>query len=471
MYKKTKQSWLKHMDFLIWDLCMLTISYFFSCVIRLGIYIPSYNITMLLQMYLILLLIFFCVALFNSAHKNILHRHRWQELRAVIIQVASTFALFAIYMYFTRQSILFSRQIYFMTAAISAVTIYAERIVWKRILRLHLLNNANLPHMLIIAYSDTARDCVRTIRKRRYNDFFISGIIVVDKKMKGEWIEDVPVVCDFAELEKYTLSSVVDEVFINMRDGKKLNKLADYFLEAGITVHISLINNTKKLPNQIIEKMGGHLVLTTTNNAASGWKLLLKRLMDIIGSIVGLILTGIFFLFIAPQVYRQDPGPIFFSQERVGKNGRKFKIYKFRSMYMDAENRKKELMRQNRMSGPMFKLENDPRILPGIGKKIRDWSLDEFPQFWNILKGDMSLVGTRPPTVSEFEQYDAHHKMRLSFKPGLTGMWQVSGRSRITDFEEIVKLDNDYIKNWSLRLDIKILFKTIGVVLHREGSM
>ena len=148
-----------------------------------------------------------------------------------------------------------------------------------------------------------------------------------------------------------------------------------------------------------------------------------------------------------------------------------FMICKFRSMYLDAEARKSELMKDNEMKGLMFKMENDPRILPGIGHKLRDSSLDEFPQFWNVLKGDMSLVGTRPPTVDEFRQYDAHHKMRLSFKPGITGLWQISGRSNIREFEEIVRLDNEYINRWSLKLDIKILFKTIGVVLHKDGSM
>jgi len=137
---------------------------------------------------------------------------------------------------------------------------------------------------------------------------------------------------------------------------------------------------------------------------------------------------------------------------------------------MDAEERKKELMAQNEMQGFMFKMEDDPRILPGIGHRIRDWSLDEFPQFWNVFKGDMSLVGTRPPTVDEFKQYEAHHKSRLSFKPGITGLWQVSGRSNITDFEEIVRLDNEYIRNWNLGLDLKILIKTVGVVLGRKGS-
>ena len=139
-------------------------------------------------------------------------------------------------------------------------------------------------------------------------------------------------------------------------------------------------------------------------------------------------------------------------------------------MYMDAEERKKELMEKNKMSGLMFKMDDDPRITP-IGKFMRKTSIDEFPQFINILKGDMSLVGTRPPTEDEYNQYELHHKSRLAIKPGLTGMWQVSGRSDITDFEEVVRLDNEYIRNFSISLDIKILFKTVGAVLFKNGSV
>ena len=138
-------------------------------------------------------------------------------------------------------------------------------------------------------------------------------------------------------------------------------------------------------------------------------------------------------------------------------------------MYQDAEERKKELMAQNEMDGLMFKMKDDPRITK-VGKFIRKTSIDELPQFWNVLKGDMSLVGTRPPTVDEFEQYSAYHKKRLCQKPGLTGVWQVSGRSDITDFEEVVKLDMEYVKNWNVGMDIKILFKTVGVVLKGSGS-
>ena len=158
-------------------------------------------------------------------------------------------------------------------------------------------------------------------------------------------------------------------------------------------------------------------------------------------------------------------------------------MYKFRSMYMDAEERKTELMKENRVKdGMMFKLDFDPRIIgakklpdgtikKGIGNYIRDWSLDEFPQFWNVLNGTMSLVGTRPPTEDEWNKYELHHRARLAFKPGITGMWQVSGRSNITDFEEVVKLDRKYIQNWSMGLDFRIMLQTVKVVLGKEGSM
>ncbi len=171
----------------------------------------------------------------------------------------------------------------------------------------------------------------------------------------------------------------------------------------------------------------------------------------------------------APAIWIEDKGPVFFSQKRVGKNGRIFKIYKFRSMYVDAEERKKELMKNNEMSGAMFKMKDDPRITK-VGKFIRKTSIDELPQFLNILKGDMSLVGTRPPTIDEVNVYENWHRRRLSIKPGLTGLWQVSGRNKINDFDDVVKYDLEYIDNWSVLMDIKLILKTIFVVFKGTGS-
>ena len=237
----------------------------------------------------------------------------------------------------------------------------------------------------------------------------------------------------------------------------------------GITVHYNLVNQRKLVSDRMVQRCGSFLVLTASMHIASPSKLFLKRAMDIAGSLVGLLITGVAFMIVAPVIRKQAPGPIFFSQERVGQNGRRFKLYKFRSMYVDAEARKAELMEQNEMDGLMFKMKDDPRIFP-FGKVMRKYSIDELPQFWNVLKGDMSLVGTRPPTVDEFEQYDVHHKARLGYKPGITGLWQVSGRSDITDFEEVVRLDTSYITEWSLGLDFAILVKTIQVVISGKGS-
>lgn len=224
------------------------------------------------------------------------------------------------------------------------------------------------------------------------------------------------------------------------------------------------------MPSLIFHKIGTIETLTSSLNHIHYRSLLFKRLCDIFFSLIGLVLTGLVAIIIYPIVRMQSKGPLIFKQKRVGKNGKVFEIFKFRSMYLDAEERKKELMAQNELTSDlMFKMDNDPRIFP-FGQKMRNWSLDELPQFINVLKGDMSLIGTRPPTLNEYEKYELHHFKRLAMKPGITGMWQVSGRSNITDFEEVVALDLSYIKNWSVWLDIKIFLKTIKVVLVKEGS-
>ena len=182
-----------------------------------------------------------------------------------------------------------------------------------------------------------------------------------------------------------------------------------------------------------------------------------------------LLITGVITPFVALAIKIDSKGPVIFSQIRIGKNGRRFKMYKFRSMYVGAEEQKKRLLDQNEMRGLMFKMDKDPRVT-NVGKFLRKISLDELPQFWNVLKGDMSLVGTRPPTVDEFEQYNIYYRRRLSITPGMTGMWQVSGRSDIIDFDEVVRMDLKYIDEWTLRKDVRILLQTVGKVLLGKGA-
>ena len=218
-----------------------------------------------------------------------------------------------------------------------------------------------------------------------------------------------------------------------------------------------------------LEDFGTTSVIRLSPRLFTDGELLIKRLMDICGAIVGCLICILFGIVVAPLIFLEDPGPIIFKQKRVGRNGKYFYIYKFRSMYQNAEERLKDLQSQNEMQGFMFKMKNDPRITK-IGKILRKTSIDELPQFFNVLEGSMSLIGTRPPTVDEYNQYSAHHKRRISIKPGITGLWQVSGRSEITDFEEIVRLDCFYIDHWSIAADIKILLKTFGAVFTGKGS-
>ena len=192
-----------------------------------------------------------------------------------------------------------------------------------------------------------------------------------------------------------------------------------------------------------------------------------KRTIDIIGSLMGLVMTAILFVPIAIAIWIDNPGPILFNQMRIGWLGRRFRLWKFRSMVVDAEARQHEV--KNEAEGAIFKNSNDPRITR-VGKFLRRTSLDELPQFWNVLKGEMSLVGTRPPTQDEVDRYEVPSWQRLDVRPGMTGEWQVNGRSTVKDFEDIIRMDLKYQNNWSLKYDLQLIFKTIAVVFNKNSG-
>ncbi len=194
---------------------------------------------------------------------------------------------------------------------------------------------------------------------------------------------------------------------------------------------------------------------------------LVKRLIDIVGAIVGLIITGILFIPIVAAITINDPGPIFFAQTRCGWMGKRFQIWKFRSMCTNAEALKSQI--KNQASGAFFKNDNDPRITK-VGRILRKTSLDELPQFWNVLKGEMSLVGTRPPTPDEVDRYEVPQWQRFDVKPGMTGEWQVNGRSQVRNFEDVISLDLKYQENWTLMYDLKLIVKTITVLFNKNSG-
>lgn len=470
MYQKQGSGLWKHLDFIVLDNWVLVISFIIAYVIRHGIY-NHYLAEEYMAMGGVLVLIQLVIVIINENYKDILRRGYLVELKSVIVQNTLIMLFVFAFMFLTKQQALYSRIVFTYTWVISIFLMYAERMIWKRYVRKRLQKDEERAHMLVICDEDNIEENIQRLLAERYQPYKLVGAVVYNKECKGSLADQILVVANWSDLYEYVRKEVIDEVFLDISaDEKTIHRIIHSFLEMGITVHLGLGWNREDLPNQIIQNVGACSVITTSNKTASVYQMFLKRLMDIIGSLAGLLITGILCLVLAPIIKKQSPGPVFFAQERVGRNGRRFRIYKFRSMYMDAEERKKELMKQNKMSGLMFKMDDDPRITP-IGKIIRKYSLDEFPQFWNVFKGDMSLVGTRPPTVDEFEQYEGHHRVRLSIKPGLTGMWQVSGRSDITDFEEVVRLDNKYIAEWNIRLDIKILLKTVAVVLGSKGSV
>lgn len=301
--------------------------------------------------------------------------------------------------------------------------------------------------------------------------FEITGIALMDQNAVGEAIGGIPVIAGENNLFEQFKTRVLDEIFIHLPDysKEKIEDLIIQFESMGITVHVNIDYFNNVIAHKTTETFAGFTVLSYEANALDYRRLFIKRIIDIVGAVIGLAITALLTPFIAVAIKLDSRGPVFFAQKRVGKNGRYFKLYKFRSMYTDAEARKKELLSQNEMEGPMFKLEHDPRITR-VGAFLRNTSLDELPQFYNILIGNMSLVGTRPPTVDEFNQYELYYRRRLSIKPGLTGLWQVSGRSEITDFKEVVKLDLEYIDTWSLTSDLRILLMTIWVVVMKKGA-
>ena len=472
MYKRESGSWLKHGDFIILDILCIQIALLVAYMFRNGFEFPWKNDTYQ-QMAFILTIMDIVVVFFMQSYKGILRRGYFREFKETLLHVSATITGFILFNFITKSGQQYSRMVVVLMWEIAIILCYMIRVWRKKVLKSRAaLTQKGKKALVILSDYAMAETFAGRISKNNYSDRKLAGIIVTDRDLTGQTIKGIPVVADRKNAVNYLCQNWVDEVITCYNNNEDvINPILEDCREMGITVHIALTKCGIEGAKRRIENVGGYTVVTNYITSASNRQIFLKRLMDICGGIIGCLITLILFLFVAPAIYIKSPGPIFFSQIRVGKNGKKFRIYKFRSMYMDAEERKKELMKQNKVKdGMMFKMDHDPRIIKGVGDFIRKTSIDEFPQFFNVLKGDMSLVGTRPPTVDEWEKYNKHHRRRMAIKPGLTGMWQISGRSSITDFDEVVALDTKYIAEWNIGLDIKILFKTVGVIFTGKGS-
>lgn len=481
MYKRNAQGWSKHFDFIIVDEIVLIVSFLLAMIIRHGsIILEQRNYRTL--MFVLALADMFTIIFFNSMH-DVLKRGYVQELSATFKQCLIVLLIAAGFMFSTQTGEIYSRLTLYYTAILHFVFGYATRIGYKTFLKHHGSIGAERRSMLAVLKAESAEEMVRRLTGNPAEPYHLMGI-VLDRPGEVNQIGGIPVVSDMENVSDYICRRWIDSVYIDIpSDDPRIQKLMSDCREMAVPVHYHIPGVSKQQQKQFVERVGGSTVLTLSNNYATPLQLFCKRAMDIIGGGIGSILALLIMAVVGPMIKHASPGPILYRSERVGLNGKRFKMFKIRSMKMNAEAEKEQLQAQNRVSdGMMFKIEWDPRVIgnvelpdgtrkTGIGEFIRKTSLDEFPQFFNVLKGDMSLVGTRPPTPDEWEKYKFHHRARLAAKPGVTGMWQVSGRSEIMDFEEVVKLDTDYIQNWSFGLDIKILLKTILVVLKGKGAM
>jgi exopolysaccharide biosynthesis polyprenyl glycosylphosphotransferase len=329
----------------------------------------------------------------------------------------------------------------------------------------------NFRRLLIVGSGKRVETFINTVSAHSEWGLHLIGLIDRSPDKIGETVCDVAVIGTLEQIPQIVQNRVVDEVvFIVPRSWLEDIEKYIHFLEiGGIRVSVAVDYFELQIAKAKQTHLYGFPLLTFESAPDTIWLLMIKRACDIIGSLVGLVLLAPVFLVCALLVYCSSPGPILFRQIRSGRNGRLFTLYKFRTMVVGAEGKLEELRTHNEMKGPVFKMENDPRVTK-VGKYLRKLSLDELPQLWNVFVGDMSLVGPRPALPSEIEKYEPWQRRRLSMRPGITCLWQVKGRNTITDFDTWMKLDLEYIDNWSLTLDANIVLQTIPVVLFGIGA-
>ena len=482
MHTNGSDSGLRHLDFAFFDTVIMQIS------LLIMYHITNHHGFMYVDRDYSLVAVSLFVAqmalgVFSDAYVRIFTRDAWAEFRALLLTIGELWLLVGVFILLTGvqagawemivASVLFFDLDFFVR-------------IWNK--RRHLRKGLPKRRVVVITTSGKVDAVLLRLRENQTAaDHELTGVLLLDQADPASFQRlGVPVLYVYDENTLETVTHWwVDDAFVLQEEGVAYPKrLIENFLIMGISVHTCLsVLDEFSYSSVEVDELGSFKVLTNSVKFVSDRAMFMKRALDIAGGLLGTLATGLLCLIIGPMIYIKSPGPIFFTQKRIGMNGRVFNMYKFRSMYMDAEKRKAELMAKNKIqSGLMFKLDDDPRIIGsekkgkdgkprGIGNFIRNTSLDEFPQFINVLKGDMSLVGTRPPTLDEWNHYDPHHRIRMSAKPGITGMWQVSGRSKITDFEQVVALDQQYIENWNFWLDIKILFKTVVAVVKHEGAV
>lgn len=488
MHRSGEDGALRHLDYALLDVICMQVSFMLMFYLMKHEGFLYFN-----TRYRTAATIFFsaqmALGLFSDTYNGIFKRTPYHEFTLLLQYVTEVWLLGGVFMLITGLSIPLMELF-----AVSVVFFDLDYFARHFNTVLHRKYDVGKRKVVLVTNCEYVLKTVRRFNASAASGYSIAGILLLDKEAcahresaRCKEIRELGIPVYYAYepniMETFSRKWIDDALCVGSEKTVYPKSLMENFLVMGVTIHFSLSELEEfSYARADVQEIGDFKVISNSISFVSDRALLLKRMLDILGGLAGTLVTGLLVITIGPLIYLKDPGPIFFAQTRIGMNGRTFKMYKFRSMYMDAEKRKAELMAKNKIQGGMmFKIDDDPRIIgsekkgkdgkpKGIGNFIRNTSIDEFPQFINVLKGDMSLVGTRPPTLDEWEKYELHHRARMSAKPGITGMWQVSGRSKITDFEQVVELDRQYIENWSFLLDIKILIKTVEVVLKHDGA-
>lgn len=419
---------------------------------------------------LILALPIWVVMLWRSGIYFSLRTKGWFEILTAILWagMVSTVALGTVL--FLLKVVYFSRTFVLLFFLSATVSLLLERILVFGILKIARIKGYNYRTMLVVGTGKVAQHFARLVRAHGDWGFRLIGFMDVEPSRVGHELLGLPVLGGLDRLPEVLHERVIDEVVFAL-PRRFLGHIEDSLKaceEVGVRAHVVLDWYNMKIAKTRLGELHGIPLLSLTTTPVSEAKLLLKRIVDVVMASVLLIILSPLFLIVSALIKVTSRGQVLFTQERCGLGGRRFKFYKFRSMIEDAEERRKDIEHLNEMSGPVFKIKDDPRVTP-VGRLLRKFSLDELPQLFNVLKGEMSLVGPRPPIPEEVQKYERWQKRRLSMRPGLTCLWQINGRNEV-DFEQWMKLDLEYIDNWSLGLDLKILLKTIPVVLTGHGA-
>ena len=394
----------------------------------------------------------------------------WKETWTIMKAVFFSFFLFGFFVFALKYQFV-SRIFLVSFAFFDLVLVILFRLLLREGIQLLNRHSEGSRFILIVGLDDNAREMAQGIEKHKDLGLRIRGFLSARDSHHPLKIYGYPVLGEARDLPKLLETEVIDEVIfaVSQDELKKMDSLLLICEERGITTRVILDFFPHVISRTHLEELDGVPLLTFSTTPKNELVLFVRRILDFLASLILICLFSPFFLLMTLLIRLDSPGPALYRQVRCGLNGRRFTLYKFRSMYEKAEERKKELVRFNMMNGPVFKMKNDPRVTR-VGRFLRKTSLDELPQLINVLQGSMSLVGPRPLPIEEVEKFEGWERRRLSMKPGITGLWQVAGRNHI-DFREWIKLDLEYIDNWSLWLDFKILLKTIPAVLSGKGAM